>query len=234
MTHRVVGILGGMGPEATVDFFREIIRLTPAQKDQDHIPVVIHSDPRVPERTQAILSGGEDPTPYLVEGALILERAGAGIIAVPCNTAHYFLKQVQSKVGIPILNMIEETYLSLKKSIGAADSVGLLATKGTVLSGVYRDVFSRHGMTVLVPEAEDQETMQNAIFQIKAGTYDRARQDVFERIGSSLVSSGAQAVILGCTEIPLGFDEKRATYRVTNATRVLAQAAVDWALGRRK
>ena len=233
MTHRMIGILGGMGPEATVDFFREIIRLTPARKDQDHIPVVIRSDPRVPERTQAILSGGEDPTPCLLEGALVLERAGAGIIAVPCNTAHYFLPRVQPKVGIPILNMIEETYQSVLRLLGAADAVGLLATKGTVLSGVYGDVFSRHGVKVIVPDAGDQEAIQQAVFQIKAGTYDRARQDVFERIGSSLAESGAQAVILGCTEIPLGFHEERVSYRVVNATRVLAQAAVDWALERR-
>jgi aspartate racemase len=233
MPNRVIGIMGGMGPEATVDFFREIIRLTPAKKDQDHIPVVIYSNPKTPERTQAILHGGEDPTPYLIESALILERAGAGILAVPCNTAHYFLPRVRPKVGIPILDMIEETFLSARAQIGNVRAVGLLATSGTIQSGVYRDVFARHGVEVLVPQAADQERLQQAIHKVKADSYDRARQDTFEKIGATLVEAGARAVILGCTEIPLAFDAERVSYSVVNSTRVLAQAAVDWALGKR-
>ncbi|MBZ5499283.1 MAG: amino acid racemase [Acidobacteriia bacterium] len=234
MPDRVIGILGGMGPEATVDFFREIIQLTPAKKDQEHIPILIYSDPRVPERTGAILHGGEDPTPYLVKAAVTLETAGAGILAMPCNTAHYYLPRLRPEVSIPILDMIEETYLSTRTRIGDAQAVGLLATKGTILSGVYRDVFGRHGMEVLVPDPGDQESIQQAIFQIKAGSYDRTRQETFERIGAALVARGAMAVILGCTEIPLGFNAGRVDYPVVNATRVLAQAAVDWALRRRE
>ncbi len=233
MSRRTIGILGGMGPEATVDFYRQIIRLTPAERDQDHIPVVIHSNPQVPERTQAILQGGEDPTPYLVKSALLLERAGAGIVAVPCNTAHYFLPQVRPAVKIPILDMILETFDSTTARIEGARAVGLLATRGTVQSGVYRDVFAKHGVEVLVPDADDQERIQQSIFQIKAGSYDCEGQDVFERIGASLVARGARAVILGCTEIPLAFQCARADYMVVNATEVLARAAVDWALGKR-
>jgi aspartate racemase len=222
-----------MGPEATVDFFREIIRLTPAKRDQDHIPVVIYSNPKTPERTQAILHGGEDPTPYLVESAQILEKAGAGILAIPCNTAHYFLPRVRPKVGIPILDMIEETFLSTRAQVGNVKVVGLLATSGTIQSGVYRDVFARHGIDILVPRAADQERLQQAIRGVKADSYDRARQDIFEKVGATLVKAGAQAVVLGCTEIPLAFNPERVTYPVVNSTRVLAQAAVDWALGRR-
>jgi aspartate racemase len=233
MTDRIIGILGGMGPEATADFYREIIRLTPAKTDQDHIPVVIYADPRVPERTQAILHRGEDPVPYLIRGAMALEKAGAGILAIPCNTAHYFLSRIGPNVSIPILNMIEETYQSIRARTGDIRRVGLLATIGTIRSGVYSEVFARHDVEVVVPEASDQECLLQAIFQVKAGSYDRARQDVFEGIGSVLVAAGAEVVILGCTEIPLGFDLSRVAYPVVNATRVLAQAAVDWALGKR-
>lgn len=180
------------------------------------------------------LHGGEDPTPYLVKAAVTLETAGAGILAMPCNTAHYYLPRLRPEVSIPILDMIEETYLSTRTRIGDAQAVGLLATKGTILSGVYRDVFGRHGMEVLVPDPGDQESIQQAIFQIKAGSYDRTRQETFERIGAALVARGAMAVILGCTEIPLGFNAGRVDYPVVNATRVLAQAAVDWALRRRE
>jgi aspartate racemase len=234
MPDRMIGILGGMGPEATADFFREILRLTPAQKDQDHIPVLIHSDPRVPERTSAILYGGEDPVPFLIRAAVTLEKAGAGILAMPCNTAHYFLPRLQPAVRIPILNMIEETYQAIRGRIGEAASVGLLATKGTILSGVYGDVFARHGMTILAPDEEDQTRIEESIFMIKAGTYDGSRQNIFESIGARLMEAGASAIILGCTEIPLGFRESRVSYPVANATRILAQAAVDWALGKRQ
>jgi aspartate racemase len=234
MTDRIIGIIGGMGPEATVDFYQEIIRLTPATRDQEHIPVIVYSDPRVPERTAAILHGGEDPTPCLLRAALALEKAGAGILAMPCNTAHYFLPRLQPQVGIPFLNMIEETLRSAQEQVADVRSVGLLATRGTVLSGVYRDVFSRHGIDVLVPQDADQERIQQGIFQIKAGNYDRAKQDTFETIGAGLIRAGAGAIVLGCTEIPLAFNVKRVSYPVVNATRVLAQAAVDWALGRRR
>lgn len=234
MPDRVIGIIGGMGPEATVDFYREIIRLTPAQKDQDHIPVLIYSNPRVPERTQAILHGGEDPTPFLIEAAQILERGGAGILAMPCNTAHYFLPRVRPAVQIPILDMIEETFLRARAQIVDMKAVGLLATTGTVESGVYRNVFARHGVSILTPAAVEQDRIQQAIRQIKSDTYDRTRQDTLESIGGTLIRAGAQAVILGCTEIPLAFNVARVNYPVINATRVLAQAAVDWALGKCK
>jgi len=233
MTDRIIGVLGGMGPEATADFYREIISLTPAKTDQEHIPVIIYADPRVPERTRAILQGGDDPVPHLIKAAVALERAGAGILAIPCNTAHYFLSRIGPTVSIPILNMIEETYASIRARTGDIRRAGLLATRGTIGSGVYGEAFARHGVEIVVPDASDQERLQQAIFQVKAGAYDRTRQDLFERIGATLIAAGARVVILGCTEIPLGFDVSRADYPVVNATRVLAQAAVDWALGKR-
>ncbi len=233
MPDRIVGVIGGMGPEATVDFYREILKLTPAEKDQDHIQVLIYSNPRIPPRTEAILHGGEDPTPYLVQAAKILERSGAGILAMPCNTAHYYLPRVLPEVQIPFLDMIEETFQSALALIDELDAVGLLATTGTVKSGVYRNAFARHGISMLTPSDSDQDRMQRAIRRIKSDSYDRVQESVFEGIGSTLVDAGAQALILGCTEIPLAFDAARVNCPVVNATRVLAQAAVDWALGRR-
>jgi aspartate racemase len=234
MPDRIIGILGGMGPEATADFYQEIIRLTPAKRDQDHIPVLMYSNPQIPERTAGITGDGEDPTPCLLDSARLLEKAGAGIIAVPCNSAHYFLPRVRPYLNIPILDMIEETFRSTSTLIGDAKAVGLLATQGTVASGVYHDAFARYGVQVLVPDAADQKLIQEAIFLIKAGRYDRNRQDTFEKIGFMLASAGAKAIILGCTEIPLAFKVDRVDYPVVNATRVLAQAAVDWALERKR
>jgi aspartate racemase len=233
MPEHIIGILGGMGPEATADLFREIILLTPAQQDQDHIPVLIYSNPKIPDRTRAIAEGGEDPLPLLIQGAQVLERAGAGILAVPCNTAHHYLPLIQTRIGIPILDMIAETIRDLKKRRPRMKAVGLLATTGTLRSGVYAAACLKHRLTLLVPEEVQQRQIQAAIRNVKGGQRGRAIGEVFESIGAALVQRGAESVILGCTEIPLAFDSGKVDYPSTNPTRVLAQAAVDWALERR-
>ena len=230
MPDRVIGILGGMGPEATSDLFREIIRLTPARTDQDHIPVLIYSDTRIPDRTAAILQGGVDPSPYLVRSAKVLENAGAGILAVPCNTAHYFFPALQRAVAIPVLNMILETLRELRKRMPAVRNIGLLASRGAVQSRIYHDAFAERGVRVMVPDDTGQESVSSAIRQVKAGIIGPRTRDSFMSVATGLVGAGAEAVILGCTEIPLALDERDVSFPCLNATRVLAQAAVDWAL----
>jgi len=233
MFDRMIGILGGMGPEATADLFQEIIALTPATRDQDHIRVLIYSNAKIPDRTRAILENGEDPLPPLIESARLLEKAGAGILAIPCNAAHYFLPQMQAQIGIPILNMIEETCREFRSRLPNANMAGLLAASGTVRSGIYQSVFGRAGVDVITPDNGDQDLVQSAIQKVKAGVQDSALRGTFEAVGGRLAKSGAQTVILGCTEIPLAFDPAHVDYPILNATRILAQAAVDWALGRR-
>lgn len=233
MSERVIGILGGMGPEATADLFREIVRLTPAKKDQDHVPVLIYSNPKIPERTAAILGEGEDAFPLLTHSARVLKQAGAGILAIPCNTAHYYVPALEREVGIPVLNMIVETLRDLNARLPEARAVGLLASLGTVRSRIYDCVFQKNGVDVVVPETADQELVSAAIYKVKAGTQDEKTRQSLESVGAKLISLGVQAVILGCTEIPLAFNESSVGYPCLNPTRSLAQAAVDWALGRR-
>jgi aspartate racemase len=233
MLERVIGILGGMGPRATVDFYREILTLTPGVKDQDHMRVLIYSNPKIPDRTAAILDDGEDPLPHLVESARVLERGGAGILAIPCNTAHYFLPRLQPEIGIKILDMIAETLLDLKSQAPQVRTVGLLAATGTVRSGIYHRRFHERGIKVIVPDAVDQPEVQGGIQQVKATAHNRQTAEKFHAIGGRLVAAGAEAIILGCTEIPLAFDQKSVSYLCLNATRSLARAAVDWALGKR-
>jgi aspartate racemase len=228
---RIIGILGGMGPEATLDLYRQIIRLTPAVKDQDHIQVLIYSDSKIPDRTKAIAENGESPLPYLIHSARLLEQSGAGIIAIPCNTSHHFLPGIQEKVKIPILNMIEETCRTLLTRLPETKIVGLLATIGTLRSRIYEKVLSGTGAKVLAPDRVDQEKIQVAVARVKAGIHDRSTRDIFESAGLELMRSGAEAVILGCTEIPLVFDPESVDYPCLNSTLILAQAAVDWALG---
>jgi aspartate racemase len=214
MDDRVIGILGGMGPEATLDFYRHIINLTPANVDQEHIRVLIFSNPKIPDRTMAIAGDGESPLPSLIESAQLLEKGGAGIIAMPCNTAHHYLPEIRRKLRIPIIDMIEETCKKLAEDLPGAMTAGLLAATGTVKSGVYSRALATMRIRLLLPNEADQDEIQSAIAQVKAGTHNRFTQETFQAAGTRLMKAGAKAVILGCTEI-------------------LAEAAVDWALGRR-
>ena len=227
----LIGILGGMGPEATVDLYRHIIDLTPAVKDQDHIKVLIYSNPKIPDRTEAIVAGGESPLPYLVESARLLEKWGAGIIAIPCNTAHHYLPEIQQQTAIPVLNMIEETCSDLLARMPGIHTVGLLAIEGTLRSGVYHRVMARAGVKILVSDNTEQQRIQSAIARVKSGSADRSTQEIFESAAKRLIDSGAQVIILGCTEVPLAFDPDAIDCPCLNPTRILAQAAVNWALG---
>jgi aspartate racemase len=227
---RVIGILGGMGPEATLDLYRHIIELTPAKRDQDHIQVLIYSNPKIPDRTKAIAGTGESPLPYLIESARLLEDSGAGIIAMPCNAAHHFLPEIRSEIGIPFLDMIEATCRRFQNQLPDAKAVGLIASIGTVCSGVYTRTLSRAGVDLLLPDDEDQQKIQTAIGQVKTRTHNRSTQETFQLIGMRLMNAGAAAIILGCTEVPLAFDPGEVDYPSLNSTRILAEAAVDWAL----
>jgi aspartate racemase len=227
---RMIGILGGMGPEATLDLYRHIINLTPAVRDQDHIRVLIYSNAKIPDRTEAITADGDSPLFELIESAKLLERSGSGIIAMPCNAAHYFLPQMQKEISIPILDMIEETCRAVRETLPYVNKVGLVAALGTVHSGVYHRAMEKYGTEVLVPTHADQQRIQAAIGQVKAGVRNRSTQEVFQSIGIRLVEAGAKAVILGCTEVPLAFEPNEVTYPTVNSTRILAEAAVAWAL----
>lgn len=227
---RVIGILGGMGPEATLDFYRHIISLTPAAKDQDHVRVLIYSNPKIPDRTKAIAENGPSPLPELIETARTLERGGAGIIAIPCNTAHYFLAQIRKEVSIPVLDVIGETRLELQRAYPDIRKVGLIAALGTVVSGVYHRALAPEGIEVLVPGEDDQQAVQKAIGQVKAGVVNKGTRETFQSTGKRLIDMGAGAVILGCTEVPLAFDPAEVSYPSLNSTMILAQAAVAWAL----
>ncbi|HSW39026.1 MAG TPA: amino acid racemase [Acidobacteriota bacterium] len=231
--NRVIGILGGMGPEATLDLYRQIIRLTPARRDQDHIRVLIYSNPKIPDRTRAIKGQGESPLPFLIESAGILEKGGAGIIAVPCNASHHYLGELRRKITTPVLDMVAETCGKLVKTGPDIKTAGLLATEGTLQSGVYHRALSAAGIDIMLPGDREQKQLNEAISEIKAGIRDASTRMRFHSIAARLIDDGAQAIILGCTEIPLALDPETVEFLCLNSTRVLAEAAVAWALGKR-
>jgi len=222
---RLIGILGGMGPEATLDFYRCIIALTPAHRDQDHLPVIIYSNPKIPDRTRAIAAGGENPLPHLVEAQGFWKNAVQASSLCPAMRSS-LPPEMRRMVNIPFLDMIEETSRRLRIGLPAVKAVGLIASIGTVLSGVYARSLSNVGIELVMPDGADQQRIETAIHQVKAGVHNRSIQDTFQSIGLQLIKAGAEAVILGCTEIPLAFDGHEVDYPSLNATKILAEAAV--------
>ncbi len=226
-TKTILGIFGGMGPEATIDLYRQIIELTPAEIDQDHIPTLIYSLPQVPERTASIQHKDQSIIPYLIEGVTRLEKAGASFIAIPCNTAHYFYDAMQKAVSIPIIHMIRETVNEVINKYPDAKRIGLLATPGTIESKLYNHELDRKNLQIIIPDENTQnEKVMKAVFGIKAGKKDKLNEDLLAETGQNLVDKGAELIILGCTEIPLAFNNSRVNVPVINATRVLAEKAV--------
>lgn len=227
MQHPIVGILGGMGPAATVDLYAKIIAATPATRDQEHLHVVIWADPTVPDRTAALLRGGEDPTPWLLRGAQRLAEMGASFIAVPCNTAHAFLPRIAADILAPFLDMMEETATAIEVAHPTVERVGLLATTGTIEAGLYQEAFARHHIDVVVPNDDAQERcVMRAIHCVKAGKTGREVTALVGEAAAFLIERGAQAVITGCTELPLVFRDGDASVPVVDPTTVLAEAVV--------
>lgn len=224
---RIVGIFGGMGPEATANFYGELVKLTPAKKDQEHLPVLIYSFPQVPDRSTCITSGSREIVPYLTHAVKKLQSGGASFIAIPCNTVHYYHADMQRAVRIPVLNMINETADALQREHPQAKTIGLLATSGTVRSKLYENELKKRGFKVLLPhETMQQCCVMDAVYSIKSGGSKQKQADLLARAGDDLIRRGADVLVLGCTEIPLAFDVKRSRVPVVNATQVLARAAI--------
>lgn len=220
----LVGILGGMGPAATADFYAKLVRATPAVTDQQHLRVVIWSDPTVPDRAEALLGRGPDPTPWLVRGARVLRDAGADLIAVPCNTAHAFLPGVAELIGVPIVHMIDEVAGELQRAARPVRKAGLLATSGTLRAGLYRDRFTEAGIELVEPDDERQRaSVMPAIRAIKAGGRDAVS---LLHAARELVRRGAEVIVAGCAEIPLVLDCAAMAVPVVDPARVLADAVV--------
>lgn len=226
---KIVGIIGGMGPLATADLFSKIILCTHASKDQEHLHIMIDNNTDIPDRTGAILAGGEDPVAQMALSAHRLQSAGAEFLIMPCNTAHYFYDRLKAQVSIPVLNMLEETGLYLRgKGITRA---GLLATDGTIRSGIYENALEKYGITLLLPQAKGQQQVMHMIYDgIKAGNQD-LDPTAFIAVCKELLEKGAQTLILGCTELPLAFSIYHIDLPHTDPTQILAEASVRFAGG---
>lgn len=239
----VIGVIGGIGPLATVDFMAKVVRATPASRDQDHVPMIVHHDPQIPDRTAYLVGDGVDPTSALLDAALALEKGGATMIAVPCNTAHAFLPRLETSLSIPIVNMLEATAGFIRRHDPTQRIVGLLATDGTCQSRVYEQAFARNGLQLALPSADAQHGVMEAIYGprgVKAGHVDGAARDlVVAAIEELCTRHATETIVLGCTELPLLFEGTRtlsiAERRISlvDPTEILAQTCVQTALARR-
>ncbi|HEY0418770.1 MAG TPA: amino acid racemase [Acetobacteraceae bacterium] len=228
---KVLGVLGGMGPLASAQFMVRLTLLTPAEQDQEHIPTVLWSDPRVPPRTAARLAGGADPLPVLLRGIRGLEAAGCGAIAIPCNTAHGWFESMRDATALPILHIVDAAAAELARQGVAPGRIGLMGTAATLAMRLYQDRLEGAGWDCLVPTAAEMERLVTpAIDLVKANRVAEAYPPLAE-VGRALAARGARAVVLGCTEIPLGVAAgPELPFPVIDTIDALARASITWAL----
>ena len=225
MSNYRLGVLGGMGPQATNTFYQFIIDRTDAHADQDHVNTLILSDSDMPDRTAAILSGRTEPVyRRLVSDARLLEQAGCTVIAVPCNTSHFLLDRVQEEVGIPILHMIRETARFLVAQ--GKKRPGILATDGTIQTGLYQKEFAAFGIEAVVPTPKAQDLVMSLIYDdVKAGR--DGDPEKFAAIHRDLVNQGCDCGVLACTELSVFATQTRLPSFYTDAMAVLADRAIE-------
>jgi len=233
-----VGVLGGLGPEATVDFFAKVLRHTPARTDQEHLHLLIDNDPGVPDRNDAIAGRGPSPAPHLAAMAKRLESAGADFLVMVCNAAHAFQGAILEAVAIPLVSIIEETADVTLAHVPEVRRVGVLASEGTLDAGLYQRAFAQRDVGALVPEGDDRALFMELMYAIKGGDKSGEVTSNMLRLARRLEEAGAQALVAGCTEVPLvltqgAIDVAGLALPLVNSTDVLVEATVAIALGRR-
>ena len=227
MKEKIIGIIGGMGPKATIDLFQKIVKHSPAKKDQDHIRIIIDNNPKIPDRSKVILQKGENPLPEMIATAQNLERAGANFIIMPCNTAHFFYDDLQKKINIPIINMIKETSIYIHKTFPNIQRISLFATKGTYKTMLYQASLNKKGIETLIPTQDEQNKIMNIIYGIKAGNrLDLLKKDIL-KLAENQIAKNTQGIIAGCTEIPLILKNGEIDIPIIDPTLVLAQKAIE-------
>jgi len=232
MKEKTVGIIGGMGPEATCDLMMRVIRATPAEDDADHIRMVVDNNPKVPSRIKALIEGtGESPVACLTDMAQKLAAWGADFLAIPCNTAHYYYEDIKKAVSIPVLDMIALTTAAVLSAQPKIRRVGLLASTAVHMTQLYEKRFAQRGVQLVCPDGDDQQALMAVIRQIKTCIYDEGPNTTLQRIARNLTAKNAEALIIACTELSVigeGLDQGVPIY---DASQVLARKIVETAKG---
>lgn len=226
-----VGVLGGLGPEATLDFFAKVLARTRAATDQQHLRLIIDNNPAVPNRNDAVAGVGPSPGPALAEMARGLERAGAEFLVMVCNAAHAFQPEITSATSLPFVSIIDETVRATLRALPGATAVGVLASSGCLDAGLYQRAFAPHGVRVLIPTGAARERFMELLYRIKAGDKGAEVRAAMRELARELEGAGAQAVIAGCTEVPLVLPGADLDVPLVNSTDALVDATIAYARG---
>ncbi len=227
---RTLGVLGGMGPAATLDFLAKLQRATPAAADQDHIHVLIDLNPQVPDRNAALAGCGPSPGPVLASMARGLEAAGAEGLVMVCNSAHAFAADIRAALKTaPLISLIDETVAEVRRTAPRAPRVGVLAAAACLDAALYQDAFKRAGVTSIVPEEELRQRFMALLYRIKAGKTGPAQRTEMAAIAQVLANAGAEVIVSGCTEVPLVLDRDDLDLPLVDSTDVLVAAALAFA-----
>lgn len=216
-----VGIIGGMGPLATADLFEKIIKYTNAKSDQENIPVLIYSNPQIPDRTAAILNGGKSPVEELVSTGMVLESMGADLLCMPCNSAHYFHEQIQEHLKAPLINMVKLTVDYLEKE--GFKKVAVLGTLSTIRANIYNDFIDNTNIESI--EISDQliEQLNYVIYDVvKANDFDKDIKEFQNLLRDIMQNEKVDAFILACTELPILFEKYKIDLPSVDPTDILA------------
>lgn len=218
---RIAGVLGGMGPVATIDLLNKIIKYTDAKKDNDHIHTLVDNNTDIPDRTAYILGQGENPEKHLIDSALKLEAMGANFIVMPCNTAHYFYEKISKAVNIPFINMIDE----VAKELNGEKKIGLLSTKGTYKGHIYQNILNKYGIGVEVPPLDMQGIVNDLIYKFKEGK-DNINEVPIDKVLDYFSNLGIEKIILGCTELPVVFEKLEIEGKFLDPAKILAISTI--------
>lgn len=228
MNDKIIGILGGMGPEATANLFIKIIKTTKVKADQDHYRVIIDSNVKIPDRTQFILGLGESPVKSMVETGKILEKSGVDVGCIPCITAHYFIEEVQKELSFPLLNALEELNEYIKINYPIVKKIGILATTGTINTGLFEKYLSN--LEIVYPETITQEKkVMEAIYGkegIKSGNTGEYPLNLLKDASNELIRNGAEILVSGCTEIALVLNNRHVKKPILDPMDILAKSIV--------
>lgn len=219
-----LGIIGGLGPMATAYFLQLVVEMTDAKTDQEHIEVLLHSKPQIPDRTRYILGlSEENPMPELLAVGKSLTAQGAEVIAIPCITAHFFQKQLEEEIGCQIIHAIEETGKYLKQE--QISHVGIMATAGTIESRLFQEILGKYQITCSIPDQKGQDKVMHIIYEdVKAGK--PIEMELFTEVSRTLFNDGAQVILLGCTELSMAKRDHALSAGYLDVMEVLARAAV--------
>ena len=226
---KTVGVMGGLGPEATLDFFGKLLKATNAQTDQEHLHVVINNNPKVPDRHASIAGTGISCVPALVESARTLERAGADFLAMVCNTAHAYETEVREATSLPFLSIIDVSVEACLEHSPKPQRIGLLAADGCLETELYQKQLAAHGVECLLPSPANQRQLMDLIFKVKANKVDDGVKNGMKRLAETLIEEGADIILAACTEVPLVLKTGDIAKPLLSSTDALVTATIAYA-----